>query len=278
MGFLLTRRTAATVSAMLLVLASSSAHAQAVIRGVLYDDASGMPIRGTVMLVDPATDAAVVHVLADSTGHFEISAQTGTYQLAAVRDGYTSIVSAPIALVNGERMTIKLPISQDGHPRHNIGVTEHIRPDLTFQRAQNDVRTPLSMTGFASRRAGGTGLQYDHNSLARSGVSTLGEFLQNVPGFRVLDPQSTNSMQMTRSTAMPDLSNTSVGNCHVGWFIDGHRMDMPGRLDAVTDGLGAMQLESIEAIEVFRGLSEMPAEFAEPDLRCGAVAIWSRHA
>jgi len=35
-------------------------------------------------------------------------------------------------------------------------------------------------------------------------------------------------------------------------------------------------LDAVEAVEVFRGLSETPAQFADPDLRCGVVAIWSR--
>ncbi|HEY4130486.1 MAG TPA: Plug domain-containing protein, partial [Gemmatimonadaceae bacterium] len=132
-------------------------------------------------------------------------------------------------------------------------------------------------TGYHSRGSLGNSLQYGRLALDHSGVSTLGEFLQNVPGLHVLDPKSTNSMTMSRSLSMPNLSNTSLGNCHVGWFIDGHRMDMPGRLDPVTDGLGSMQLETIEAVEVFRGLAEMPPEFAEPDLRCGAIAVWTRH-
>src|SRR6185437_11165008 len=53
--------------------------AQGVLRGVLYDDASGTPIRGTVMLVDPATDAAVVYNATDSLGRFNLQAQTGIY-------------------------------------------------------------------------------------------------------------------------------------------------------------------------------------------------------
>jgi hypothetical protein len=37
-----------------------------------------------------------------------------------------------------------------------------------------------------------------------------------------------------------------------------------------------MRLADVEAIEVFRGLSEMPAEYAAPELRCGAVAVWTK--
>ena len=82
-------------------------------------------------------------------------------------------------------------------------------------------------------------------------------------------------MSRTNAGALTS-SVMGVSACHVGWFIDGHRMDLPGRLDPITDGLGSMSLDQIEAVEIFRGLSEMPSEFAEPDLRCGAVAIWTK--
>ena len=71
-------------------------------------------------------------------------------------------------------------------------------------------------------------------------------------------------------------TGTTLTACHVGWFIDGQRVDLPGRSDPLTDGLGSMRLENIEAVEVFRGISEMPAQFADPDLRCGVIALWLR--
>ena len=228
------------------------------------------------MLVDPANDAPVVHVVSDSLGRFELSTAGGTFQLAAVRDGYTSVLSAAIPLVSGERMTVKMPLAQNGAPRHHIGVTEHIRPSLNAQRAADDSKQGYGMLAFKARRTTGTGLHFDRAAFANSNVATLGEFLQNVPGFQVANPASTSTMQMTRSEQYAMLSNSSGATCHVGWFIDGHRMDLSGRIDAVTDGLGTMPLEVIDGIEIFRGVSEMPPEFAQPDLRCGAIAIWTR--
>lgn len=280
MGFLLTPRAAAAAGIFAVALAANpltnALDAQAVIRGVLYDDGTGAPIRGTVMLVDPATDAPVVRSIADSLGRFELSAGGGTYQLAAVRDGYASVLSAPIPLVSGERITVRFPIAHQGDPQHRIGVTEHIKPDRSAQFASAALAKGFGMAGFESRRTTGTGLHYDRAALESSNVATLGEFLQNVPGLRVLNPGSTSSMAMTRSAQLATLAASTPAACHVGWFIDGHRMDLPGQVDAITDGLGQMQLETIEAIEIFRGVSEMPPEFAEPDLRCGAVAIWTR--
>jgi hypothetical protein len=264
------------------VAASAAASAQVVVKGVLYDDANGARLRGTVMLVDPATDAPIVHTATDSLGQFSLKTSTGTFQIAAIHEGYKSILSAPIKAQSGESFTLNIPIAEAGDPQHNIAVVEHVRPDGGRPRANGVTPDGMPVSDaerFQSRRAVGTGLHYTRKDFAKTNATTLGEFLQSIPGLSVRDPSSTASMQMTRSAWMTGLaSQTSPGSaCHVGWFVDGHRMDLPGRLDPLTDALGSMQLDGVSAIEVFRGLSEMPAEFAEPDLICGAIAIWTSH-
>ncbi|HVX41738.1 MAG TPA: carboxypeptidase regulatory-like domain-containing protein [Gemmatimonadaceae bacterium] len=256
-----------------------TARAQADIRGVLVDDSTGAAVRGTVMLVDPATNGPVVHVTTDAKGAFDLKTGYGTYQIAAVTAGYTSVLSAPVSLENGERMTIRIPIATNGDPQHNISVLEHVRPDPNAVKAAQSLRDASTMGGFNRRMILGTGLHYTRAQLLQSQLTTLGEFLQGVPGLMVSNPGSTASMNLTRNMGSP-LSNGMPGNlngpCRLGWFVDGHRVDIPGRADPLTDGLGSLPLDGIMGVEVFRGLSEMPPEFAEPDLRCGAIAIWTQ--
>ncbi len=279
MGFHSIKHAAAIAGVVLAsFLAPALVTAQVVVRGVLYDDATGSPVRGTVMLVDPATNAPVVHATTDSLGNFDLKTTTGVYQIAAVRSGYTSILSAPIHFDNGERLTVRVPIAISGDPQHQIGVIEHIRPDPSAVKAAEMQQRAAVVPGFASRKALGLGLHYDRSDLDKANVSSLGQFLQRVPGLSVLNPGFTSTMQMTRSS--PDMNFGFAGSaataCRIGWFVDGHRMDTHGSTDPITDGLGSMSLDTVEAIEVFRGLSEMPVEFAAPDLRCGAIAIWTR--
>jgi hypothetical protein len=272
---------AATVASFML-FASAASHAvpaQAVLRGVLYDDATGTRLRGSVMLVDPSSDAAVVHTTTDSLGQFSMQTASGVFQIAAVRPGYTSVLSAPIRFANGERITVRVPIAVNGDPQHQIGVLEHVRPDQKAQTAEALERAAALDGGFESRRASGLGLQYDRKALDASRVTSVGEFLQGVPGLSVRDPNFTSSMQMNRSSALMAGSsrNSPIAACHLGWFVDGHRMDLPGgQTDPLTDGLGSIQLNAVAALEIFRGLAELPAEFSAPDLRCGAVAIWTK--
>ena len=265
----------ATAGLLLSVAAPDVARAQGVLKGYLYDDATGTPIRGTVMLVDPASDAAVVYKATDSLGQFSLEAATGIYRIAAIHPGWKSVLSAPIPLRSGERLTIRVPIAAAGDPAHQIGVLEHVRPE------GSDDQQPAKfddMSAFKSRRALGTGLHYDRTQFEQSRVSTLGEFLQTVPGLSVTDPSSTSSMQLMRNSASSTSSTAGLlpNGCQIGWFLDGHRIDIPGVADGMTDRLGTLQLETLEGVEVFRGLSEMPAQFSAPDLRCGAIAIWTR--
>ena len=273
MGITLIRRAAATasfvLSSMSIIAVPGALHAQAVVRGVLYDDVSGAPLRGTVMLVDPSTNAAVVYVATDSAGWFNLQARNGTYQISAVRGGYTSVLSAPIPLQNGELMTIRLPIAENGDPQHHIGVVEHVRAGGAASAA------PLS-NGPQTPRATRMGLHFDRAQLEKSNAGTLAEFLQSVPGMAVATSRS-GSIQSSRSTSMVNAgARGAVGECHLGWFVDGQRWDIPGRSDPSVEAIGSTQLGSVETLEVFRGLSEMPTELASPDLRCGAVAVWTR--
>jgi hypothetical protein len=251
---------------------ASRLSAQAVLRGILYDDVTGERLRGTVMLVDPATDAPLLHTSTDTLGQFTMQFRGGTVQVAAVRPGYKSVLSAPMAFQSGERLTIRIPIAVDGDPTHAIGVLEHIRPG---DEKRADIRK-VSLDGFNARRNVGTGLHFDRAQLLRSQRRTLGDFLQTIPGVRVNDPNAAGSMSLSRSQALQATGPATGRACQIAWFLDGHRIDIPGRRDAMTDALGTIAVENIAGVEVFRGVSEIPSEFAEPDIRCGAIAVWTR--
>ena len=311
------RRATGLVGALLFLtvpLIPAAAGAQGVLRGVLYDDATGTPLRGTVMLVDPATDAPVAYNATDSAGQFDLKVRQGTYRIAAVSAGYKSIVSALVAFNDGERLTVRVPIRVDADPTHQIGVVEHLRPGDKEKSAAGDVApgfganpsaspaggaapTPLKpdtvtapmrspetnsaaakLTAYENHRDRGAGLYYDSGKLERSHVTTVGEFLQTVPGVSVRDPTTASSIELSRNIATAGTAGypgALVQTCYVGWFLDGRRIDIPGTNDPMTDALARLPLANVSAVEVFRGLSEMPAELAEPDLRCGAISIWT---
>src|SRR5262249_37818335 len=151
-------------------------------------------------------------------GNFLLETRTGTFRIAAVRPGYKSILSAPVPLEKGERLTIRVPIAIDRDPQHQIGVTEHIRPG--GKEGDGQRRTPT--TPYEARQRSGIGLHYFRAQLEKSGLSTLGQFLMTVPGLTVMDPRFASSMQTSRSQAF---NEPGMPTCRLGWFVDGRRMD-----------------------------------------------------
>ena len=79
-------------------------------------------------------------------------------------------------------------------------------------------------------------------------------------------------------------------DCPVQIYLDGFLMNQPlarvGASDSLRSSRDASQLaftiddvvspSLVEAIEVYHGLSEVPAEFAGPNAQCGVIAVWSR--
>src|SRR5262249_24529657 len=154
----------------------------------------------TVMLVDPSTDAPIARVASDSIGNFDLRAGPGTYQLAAVRDGFTSTLSAPLALHNGERMTLRVPMARDGYPVHPIAVLQHLRSDSKESQMTDGQDHGAFFSQYETRRSSGApGFRYAIPDFERSGVSTLGEFLQATPGVSVTNTESAASVDMSRS-------------------------------------------------------------------------------
>lgn len=122
------RQTAATGLFCATALLPARLLAQATVRDVLYDDATGQPVRGTVMLVDPSSDEPVTYAPTDSLGHVALRASRGVYQIAAVRPGWT-VLSAPVSLENGEQLKVRVPIDARGSRRPCVQHREVIRFD-----------------------------------------------------------------------------------------------------------------------------------------------------
>ena len=77
-----------------------------------------------------------------------------------------------------------------------------------------------------------------------------------------------------RILLMASILVLSLGTANASLWHRAKKTEAPAQQPAAA--AAAMSLDAIEGIEVFRGLSELPSEFAAPDLRCGAIAIWTR--
>lgn len=114
-----------------------------------------------------------------------------------------------------------------------------------------------------SRRLG-TGSVFDRRDIEQSGAQHVTTLLRTVPGVRMQPVPGRAGAQSLRVHARND--------CPPSFYVDGMRLPLDeGSVDDV------VTLGSVETLEVYRRLSQLPGEYADEQAQqCGAVAIWSR--
>jgi hypothetical protein len=101
----------------------------------------------------------------------------------------------------------------------------------------------------------------------------LTDILQETPGVRV-DRQGSGTTRRVIHLG-PPLPGPGGGDCPVQIFVDGMLATRStGGGDVTVDDLA--QPQDVEAIEIFKGLASVPAEFLNRQSRCGVIAIWTK--
>ncbi len=126
--------------------------------------------------------------------------------------------------------------------------------------------------GFRQRLEAGLGIFITREAVEARNPTMVTDLLREVPGVRVTGggPGAEATIRMARA---------GMSNCATQIFVDGFLVNrrsgarsapMDFRIDDVVSP------GSVEGIEVYRGLSSVPAEFLNPDAECGVIAIWTR--
>ena len=119
------------------------------------------------------------------------------------------------------------------------------------------------MEGFYDRRAHRSGHFITRSEIEQAQPSRLTDMFRRIPGIRLGSTgMIQNAVRMRGETGCAPLV-----------WIDG------AAAAAAEFDLDAIVPESVEAIEVYNGLAEAPAQFMPPmDVKaCGVIVVWSRH-
>jgi hypothetical protein len=120
----------------------------------------------------------------------------------------------------------------------------------------------LEQRGFYDRRERGFGSFLTRQDWSGRAMHLPSELLRTVPGIRIV-PQRGGFGNVVLDR----------GNCAFRYFVDGVRVGPTFQMDELT-------AEWIEAMEVYRGVSQVPVEFRAPPTsaraNCGVIVIWMR--
>jgi hypothetical protein len=262
------RRRAVLAGLASAVLLAGSASAQTV-RGWVLDETDGQPVRGTVLAVLHAERDTVLARQLAADGSFQILVRdTGTYRLWVEALGYAPLIVA-LDLHTGTVLTLELKL----------------RPDalaLDPVRVVAERREPVYMQDFRRRQSSGFGRFVTREDIEQTGGASLPDVLQTVPGLRLVD-------YAVGSRIVPLVATRALsasGDCFAALYVNGVRQfemrtDQPGGpvdpgMLAQAEDMFRLSASEIEAVEVYRGAAEVPAEFSGSTARCGVVAVWLR--
>jgi hypothetical protein len=118
--------------------------------------------------------------------------------------------------------------------------------------------------GFDRRQKSGFGTYITRDDIEKRGAINTSDLFRTIPGVQVLWNGSGYTVQMSRA---------NTGYCPVQYYIDGTPFLSTGGDDM--DQI--VQPQDIQAIEVYKGPTETPAEFqGGGGAACGTIVIWTR--
>ena len=184
----------------------------------------------------------------DSAGRFaQGDLGPGIYVLQVRAIGY-STGSLVLRLGNGEAVETLFEMEQAGTQLDPVTVEAPAAP------------TDRRLIGFEERRSRRQGVFFTAEQIEASHASTLLDLLRGIPGVRLSCRSQACVVQMTRGA--------KATGCTADWVVDG--------ISATLSGSPHIPIVGITGIEIYRSVSEAPAEFLKPDSRCGIIVLWTK--
>jgi len=245
--------------AMLLALYGLAAPAQApgsiIVFGVVRN-VSGVAVSGAEVWID-GTDR---RVFSTDSGEFRIDRVPGGRVRVMVRRVGFHPASKKLSVGPGDTKQVSFVLD---------GMVEELDAVIVTGREG----PPGRLEEFWARRMVGIGVFITRQDIERRHPPRTADLFQQVMGIRVVpggNGEPTRLMTGRAGISIARNSSAGSGGCLMQYYVDGIFMT-PGSFT-----VDEMSTDMIEAIEVFRGPSEVPARFRQRETGCGLVVIWTR--
>ena len=254
------------------------------LRGRVVDSNTLSPVPAAELTVISLSGRELATTTSDSTGRFYVTWKGGEkVTVRSQRIGYAAAHTPEFTVRADETVNVRVLMSVNVIPIDPLIITSRERSD--------DVSG--NFAAFERRRQNNVGHFITRKDIEVRNPTYVSDLLRGIPGLELrpvpgspheVDAWSKLGMlassvgasvgeqrQATRSrrSSQSGLAPTGSGPCPMQLFLDGkvHRMPISG-----VNVVPAMQLE---AIEVYRSMSEVPAEFYDERARCGVIAMWT---
>lgn len=207
----------------------------------------------------------------EGTNRRVVSNDSGVFRLDSVPNGRVKVQvrrvgfrpdSKRVSLAQGDAKQVKFMLE---------GMLEELDAVVVTAREGASGR----LREFWARRMVGIGVFVTREEINRRHPPQTADLFQGVMGIRVItrsgNGESTRIVTGRQAVSAIPRGNSAASNqCSMQYYVDGIFMS-PGSFSV--DDISPMQ---IEAVEIFRGPSEVPARFRQRETGCGLVVIWTR--
>ena len=248
---------------LLTVALATPAAAQVRIVGRVIDDTTERPLEGAQVTVRATDGRFLARVETEETGAFEFAVDRVSAVRIDIRRLSYRANAMPVLHFDGRRF---------------FQVEARLAPDAILLApleviAWSEVDPSPFLEGFRERLRGGLGLYITREQIEQRRPRLVTDLLRDIPGVSVVG---------TGSGLRPAvrIGRAATAACETQIYVDGFLLNRrTGRSRTVAEDFridDAVTPLSVEGIEVYRGLSSVPAEFLNPDAQCGVIAIWTR--
>lgn len=247
------------VFAALSLAAPLAGQQRVLVEGRVLDHENRRPLSFADITVRQPDGRFVQQLQADSAGRFEfVVSRLSAIQLRVERLGYRANTTPVLRFDDKKYFKVEVTLDAEAILLAPLEVVVWSEVD----------RSPF-LDNFRRRLQTGLGIYITREEIEARNPSFVSDMLRTVPGvsFGTGGRGDRASIQMARSAGM---------RCYTQIFVDGMLMNPPqvGEANARLDDFVAPS--SVEGIEIYRGLSTVPAEFLTPEAECGVIAVWTR--
>lgn len=246
------------LAALVLLAMAAPAAPQVTLVGSVHENETDTPLPGVQVEILDANSRRMAVRYSDEHGRFQATVRTASaYRLRASRIGYVQ-ATTPLLWTDGyTRIHVDIRLAPDAVVLAPLEITARAR-----------ARPSPILEGFRQREMSGIGHFINRAEVERRGPGLVTDLLASVPGVRL----ESSDRGLRRTVYL----GRGTRSCPARIFVDGRP------LNPRTAGAAALTIDdavtpgSVEAIEVYSGLSTIPAEFLSAEASCGVIAIWTR--
>lgn len=238
----------------------SSASGQVRIHGRAIADRTGAPIEGVAVSVLDADGEELETAVTGSAGRFVFRIPgTPEIRLRGERIGYETVTTPSVDLERFRSLTVELRLNPDVVPVAPLEVVASQRADPNFLH-----------DGFQHRKKRGFGQYVTRAEIERRNPSHVTDLLRTMAGVSL-----STSGRGSHGVVTTNRGRSSfAGSCPAQIYVDNFHINRAsGRTFRIDD---IVSPDDVAGIEVYRGLSTVPAEFLSPRADCGVIVIWTR--